>query len=418
MAFKLRSHTQGSLPLHNGGQGSFKKNPFSNIKSPLMAIDPVIDPTKKEKEKKEPTASEYEEIGRTVTTRRGEQDGVAGTFTDTNITERMDFEDSNIEVQPGQEITNLPNDEYIASLINSGIGREEALRRKLIDPSFADQFDLDYDQRNRLESSFAPDPSTPPVENPYTSYDTGYMYNTDFGTGGNLGRSGRTDDPAQAHRIIQRGENVSNSTNAKVERLKTSQQQGGSSGMADRDRINAQSEQGFVVGIRDEGDYDAYDNFGLGRLKGATPYGYRDGRSNNRNSAISKEFIAARDALRQKYKGQENRAEYENEMKAIKDKRDAQITAARSGKFYSSEMEQRFNDSHDTIYERKQRDGLFTEPTGGGRTGLIASPSETTINTGFLNTILSDSEKNTQLWNRIAERKEKIKAARLKRLNR
>jgi hypothetical protein len=73
-------------------------------------------------------------------------------------------------------------------------------------------------------------------------------------------------------------------------------------------------------------------------------------------------------------------------------------------------MKQRFTDSHDTIYERKQDDGLFTQPTGGGRSGLIASPSETTINSGFLNTVLSDLE-----LAKADKQKKRLEAARLRR---
>jgi hypothetical protein len=378
MAFKLRSNNTGSIPLHKGGVGSFKKNPFSSIKTPLFAIDPVIDPVidpiKKEKEK-EKTASEYEEIGRNVTTRRGEQNGVAGTFTDTDITERMDWDDFIPSATQGPQTTDVPK--YLESLKKRfpGVPGSELIERGFIGPEFADQFPLDYDQRSRLETSFDPDPEVP-LENPYSSYDTGYAYNADFGGGGNLGYVGRTDDPAEALRIVERGENVSAGTNATVKGLGTSQQQGGTSGMVDADRNNFQSEQGFVVGIRNEGDYNDYDRFGLGR--------------NQRDGVIMKDFISGRDALRQKYKGQENRTEFTKQLQKLKDLRDAKIAAAQSGRFYSPEMEQIFEDSHDTIYERRQPGGLFTRPEGGGRSGQIATPSETTINTNFLEQFLTE----------------------------
>ena len=403
MAFKLRSNNTGSIPLHKSGGGSFKKNPFSSIKTPLFAIDPVIDPTKKKKEEEEKTASEYEEIGRNVTTRRGEQDGVAGTFTDTDITERMDFDDFiPSATQNTPQTTDVPK--YIESLKKRfpGVPGSELIEQGFISPEFADQFPLDYDQRNRLETSFDPDTEVP-LENPYSSYDTGYAYNADFGGGGRLGYVGRTNDPTEALRIIERGENVSAGTNATVQGLGTSQQQGGTSGMVDADRNNFQSEQGFVVGINNEGDYDAYDNFGLGRLKGSTPYGYREGTSMLQSGAIGQEFIKSRNALRQEYKGQENRTEFTQQLQELKDLRDAKIAAARSGTFYSPEMKQRFEDSHDTIYERKQPGGLFTKPGGGGRSGEIATPSETTIDTGFLEQFLTEQQ---------AKRREEIQSRR------
>jgi len=390
MAFKLRSNNTGSIPLHKSGGGSFKKNPFSSIKTPLFAIDPVIDPTKKEKEK-EKTASEYEEIGRNVTTRKGEQDGVTGTFTDTDITERMDFDGFIPSATQGPQTTDIPK--YLESLRKRfpGVPGSELIEQGFIGPEFADQFPLDYDQRNRLETSFDPDPEVP-LENPYSSYDTGYAYNADFGGGGRLGYVGRTDDPAEALKIVERGENVSARTNATVQGLGMSQQQGGTSGMVDADRNNFQSEQGFVVGIRNEDDYNDYDRFGLGR--------------NQRDGIITKEFVSARDALRQKYKGQKNRTAYDQEYKELRDLMLAKKAAARSGKFYSPEMEQKFKDSHDTIYERAQPTGLFTEPGGGGRSGQITTPSETTINTGFLEQFLTEerAKKRAELQERYRQR--------------
>ena len=93
MAFKLRSHSQGSLPLHNGGQGSFKKNPFSNKISPLS----VIDPTKELKEKpstrtETTTTSDWRNTGEPAVVRRpGEQGGVSGTFVDTTTSRERDI---------------------------------------------------------------------------------------------------------------------------------------------------------------------------------------------------------------------------------------------------------------------------------------------------------------------------------------
>jgi len=375
MAFKLRSNNTSSIPLHKGGVGSFKKNPFSSIKTPLFAIDPVIDPTKKEKEKpntrtETTTTSDWRNTGEPVVARRpGEQDGVSGTFVDTTINRERDI-NQDVTGEGGGSVT-----------FNAAFA--EARRQGL--PSFTfggepyttelaeDKTRLETD--SSLSTEFIPDPEVP-QENPYSSYDTGYAYNADFGGGGRLGYVGRTDDPTEALRIVERGENVSAGTDATVKGLGTSQQQGGTSGMVDADRNNFQSEQGFVVGIRNEGDYNDYDRFGLGR--------------NQRDGVIMKDFVSGRDALRQKYKGQENRTEFTQQLQKLKDLRDAKIAAAQSGKFYSPEMEQRFKDSHDTIYERKQPGGLFTKPGGGGRSGEIATPSETTINTGFLEQFLTE----------------------------
>ena len=393
MAFKLRSNNTGSIPLHRGGVGSFKKNPFSSIKTPLFAIDPVIDPTKKEKEKpntrtETTTTSDWRNTGEPVVARRpGEQDGVSGTFIDTTTSRERDI---NQEVA-GEGGGSATFNTAFAKARNQGLPSFKFGGKEYTTDLAEDKTRLETD--SSLSTEFIPDPTTLiGEENPYSSYDTGYAYNADFGGGGRLGYVGRTDDPTEALRIVERGENVSAGTNATVQGLGTSQQQGGSSGMVDSDRNNFQSEQGFVVGVNNEEDYDAYDNFGLGRLKGSTPYGHREGTSMLQSGAIGQEFIKSRNALRQKYKGQEDRTEFTQEIQKLKDLRDAKVAAAQSGKFYSPEMEQRFEDSHDTIYERKQPRGLFTEPEGGGRSGKIATPSETTINTGFLDKFLSEKQ--------------------------
>ena len=399
MAFKLRSNNTGSIPLHKSGGGSFKKNPFSSIKTPLFAIDPVIDPTKKEKEKEKPntrtettTTSDWRNTGEPVVAiRPGEQDGVSGTFIDTTTNRERDI---NQEVA-GEGGGSATFNAAFAKARNQGL------------PSFTFggkeyTTDLAEDKDSSLSTEFIPDPQ-PPQENPYSSYDTGYAYNADFGGGGRLGYVGRTDDPTEALRIVERGENVSAGTDATVKGLGTSQQHGGTSGMVDADRNNFQSEQGFVVGIRNEGDYDAYDNFGLGRLRGVTPYGHREGTSMLQSGAIAQEYQNAKTAILEKYRGVKDRTGLKQELQKLKDLRTAQIAAAQSGKFYSPEMKQRFEDSHDTIYERAQPTGLFTEPGGGGRSGQIATPSETTIDTGFLEQFLTEQQ---------AERGEEIRSRR------
>lgn len=378
MAFKLRSHSQGSLPLHNGGQGSFKKNPFSNIKTPLMVTDPVVDPTKKLKEK--PTTSEYEEIGRAVTTRRGEQGGVAGTFTDTNITERMDYNDEIPTATGGSQTENIPK--YLDNLKKRfpGVPGSVLIEQGFIGPEFQDQFPLDYDQRDRLETSFVPDPVEPPVENPYSSYAIGSQTAHDFGASG---RDGYTNDPQAAMKIIERGRRGSSSAVIPVQGLRSSQTHGGSSGLVDKDRRNFQAEEQYVLGLKNAQDY----RMGLDSGKGYV------------TEMLKKE----RDALRQKYKGQENRAEYQNEVNALKEKAKNYFELAKSGEFATPEMKERFEASHDTIYNKQQPDidpklleGLSraqrfnAERTfrGGGRTGRVKPSSVTTNDTRFLDEIL------------------------------
>lgn len=375
MAFKLRSHTQGSLPLHNGGQGSFKKNPFSNKISPLS----VIDPTKELKEK--PTASEYEEIGRKVTTRRGEQEGLPGTFTDTNVTERMDYSDEIPIATGGEQTTNVP--EYLETLKKKypGVPGSVLIEQGFIGPEFEDQFPLDYDQRDRLESTFVPDPADTPMENPYQSFATGTQSAADFGAAGSFGY---TQDPQAAMRIIERGRRTADSGVQPVEGLGVSQQQGGTSGLADKDRRNLQAEEQYVLGLKNPDDYRA-------GLEGGKGY-------------ITEMIKNERDALRQRYRGQENRAEYQKELEDLKAKAKEYFATARGGSFATPEMQERFTASHDTIYNKQQPDidpklleGLnraqqtaaIKRFKGGGRTGLVKPSSVTSDDTRFLDELLS-----------------------------
>lgn len=379
MAFKLRSHTQGSLPLHNGGQGSFKKNPFSNIKTPLMVTDPVIDPTKKLKEK--PTASEYEEIDRNITTRRGKQDGVAGTFTDTKITERMDYDEEIPIATGGAQTENIP--QYLESLKKRfpGVPGSVLVEKGFIDPEFEDQFTLDYDQRDRLETAFAPDPVEPPMQNPYALYAYESRDAMDFGSSGT---AGYTRNPEEAMKIIDRGRRTSSTPVIPVEGLRSSQTHGGSSGLADRDTQNYQAEEQYLLGLKNVPDYRMGLDFGGGYV----------------TEMIKKE----RNALRQKYKGQENRDEYQAEVAALKEKARNYFDLVRSGQFATPEMQERFNDSHDTIYNkqqpeidpkilegltRAQQTAAIKQFKGGGRTGVVKPSSVTTHDTRFLDEFLN-----------------------------
>jgi hypothetical protein len=376
MAFKLRSNNTGSIPLHNGGGGGFKKSPFSNIKTPLFAIDP----TKKEKEK-EKTASEFEEIGRSVTTREGEQNGVRGTFTDTNITERMDFDDFIPAATQGPQATNVPK--YLETLKNKypGVPGSVLVEQGFIGPEFEDQFPLDYDQRNRLETSFDPDPEVP-QENPYTAYDTSFNTAMDFGR---RGTSRMVKNEEEALKVIQRarsGRKLAEKYSGKGERgLNASQTAGvnGSARLIDADRNNYQAETARVRGITNEEDYAAGKDYG--------------------RAYVTEMINAERDALRQRYKGQENRVEYNKEVQALKEKGKDYFSLVNSGQFATPDMQKRFESSYDDIYNQEQpeidpaeleglnRAQIYNAKRkfrGGGRTGIVKPTSNVTVDTRFL----------------------------------
>lgn len=376
MAFKLRSNNIGSIPLHNNGGGSFKKSPFSNVKTPLFAIDP----TKKEKEK-EKTDSEYEEIGRNVTTRKGEQDGVKGTFTDTSITERMDFDDFIPVATQGPQATNVPK--YLETLKNKypGVPGSVLVEQGFIGPEFEDQFPLDYDQRDRLETSFDPDPEVP-RENPYTAYDTSFNTAMDFG---NSGTSRMVDNEEEAFKVIQRargGRELAEKYSGKGERgLDASQTSSltGSARLIDADRNNYQAETARVRGITNQEDYAAGQDYG--------------------RAYVTEMINAERDALRQRYRGQENRVEYDKEVKALQEKGKDYFSLVNSGKFATPDMQERFESSYDDIYNQEQpeidpaeleglnRAQIFNAKRnfrGGGRTGRVKPTSNVTVDTRFL----------------------------------
>ena len=145
-----------------------------------------------------------------------------------------------------------------------------------------------------------------------------------------------------------------------------SQQQGGTSGLVDRDRNNFQAEEQYVLGLKNPDDYRA----GLDSGKGYV------------TEMIKKE----RDALRQKYKGQENRAEYQKELEALKAKAKEYFATARSGNFATPEMQERFEGSYDTIYNKQQPKQLTRT---GGRTGRAKQSSVTSDDTRFLDEFLN-----------------------------
>ena len=201
------------------------------------------------------------------------------------------------------------------------------------------------------------------MENPYQSYATGTQSASDFGAAGSFGY---TQDPQAAMRIIERGRRTADSGVQDVERLGTSQQQGGTSGLVDKDRRNLQAEEQYVLGLKNPDDYKA-------GLEGGKGY-------------ITEMIKNERDALRQKYRGQENRAEYQKEVEALKNKAKEYFATAKGGSFATPEMQERFTASHDTIYNKQQP--IQTQRTG-GRTGRAMESSVTSDDTGFLDEFLS-----------------------------
>ncbi len=397
MAFKLRSHSQGSLPLHNGGQGSFKKNPFSNKISPLS----VIDPTKKLEEKpntrtETTTTSDWRNTGDpTVARRPGEQNGVSGTFVDTTTDRERDI-NQNVTGEGGGSVT-----------FNAAFA--EARRQGL--PSFTfggEPYTTDLaEDKSRLETDsnlsteFIPDPIEPPMENPYQSYAIGNQAASDFGAAGSFGY---TYDPQRAMEIVERGRRTANSGVQPVEGLGMSQQQGGTSGLVDKDRSNLQAEEQYVLGLKNEGDYRS----GLDSGKGY----------------VTEMVKQERDALRQKYKGQENRVEYQKELEALKNKAKDYFSTARGGEFATPEMQQRFEASHDTIYSkqqpeidpklleglnRAQQTNAQRQFEGGGRTGEAMQSSVTSHDTGFLDDFFNEQRESTRTNRRETSEQRSLK---------
>jgi len=359
MAFKLRSHSQGSLPLHGVAQGSFKKNPFSNKISPLSVIDPTKELEEKPNTRTETTkTSDWRNTGEpTVVRRTGEKDGVSGTFVDT-ITNRERDINQNVTGEGGGSI---PFNTAFAEARRQGLPSFTFGGESYTTDLSEDKPRLETD--SNLSTEFIPDPIEPPMENPYKSYATGTQSATDFGASGTYGYE---QDPEEAMRIIERGRRTANSGVQPVERLGMSQQQGGTSGLVDRDRNNFQAEEQYVLGLRNPDDYRAGLDSGRGYI----------------TEMIKKE----RDALRQKYKGQENRAEYQNEANALKEKARNYFESARSGNFATPEMQERFAASHDTIYSKQQPKQLTRT---GGRTGRAKQSSVTSNDTRFLDDYLN-----------------------------
>jgi len=378
MAFKLRSNNIGSIPLHNNGGGSFKKSPFSNVKTPLFAIDP----TKKEKEKpntrtETTTTSDWRNTGEPVVARRpGEQDGVSGTFIDTTTNRERDI---NQEVA-GEGGGSVDFNAAFAEARNQGLPSFTFGGKEYTTDLAEDKTRLETD--SNLSTEFIPDPIIPPQENPYTAYDTSFNTAMDFG---NSGTSRMVNNEEEAFKVIQRargGRELAEKYSGKGERgLDASQTAGvnGSARLIDADRNNYQAETARVRGIKNQEDYAAGQDYG--------------------RAYVTEMINAERDALRQRYRGQENRVEYDKEVQALQEKGKDYFSFVNSGKFATPDMQERFESSYDDIYNQEQpeidpaelkglnRAQIFNAKrnfSGGGRTGRVKPTSNVTVDTRFL----------------------------------
>ena len=358
MAFKLRSHSFGSTPLHKEGTGSFQKNPFSNIKTPLRVVDPTKEKIKKEKKEPSGEAEGFEEVGRNTTTRRGEQNGVAGTFTDTNIKKRKINEGYDIQVEPASRLTDLPDDEYIASIKRSypGITGQEAVERGFIKPRFAEQFPLDIDDIEEVETTFTPDEET---KKEYQGFVSGSSTASDFGATGYNQRYDLSDE--RSKKIIKSMRANEKFNTQQVAKIRGDFNQGGSAGLVDIDTRNRQAEQGQVFGIINKENYNLGQNFGMGY--------------------INENYKQAIDTARENFRVHGNRERLEAEKEIALALAKKQRSQARSGAFATPEMEQKYNQSYDTLYSRM----INGSKTGGGRTGRPVTSATTNVDTGYFN---------------------------------
>jgi hypothetical protein len=336
MAFKLK-HTGNSAFLFHGDP---TEHPQGDVKSkPVFSED------------------DYTEVGRNVTTRRGEQDGVMGTFTDTNITERADFNTEIPSAIGGEQTKNVP--EYIEGLKKRfpGVPGSVLIEQGFIGPEFGDQFDLDYSQRDRLESSFTPD--AVPEKINYAGFVSGMGTASDFGARGYSQNYDNTADQRRSKNIIKRMQANEAAGVMPVKKIYGQYNQGGSAGLVDTDTRNRQAEQGQVLGIINKEDFDLGQNFGMGY--------------------INQNLKDARAAARERFSEHKDPAILEQEKKAALALANEQRALAKSGKFATPEMEKRYKGSHDVIFSRM----LNAPKTGGGRTGKTVTSATTNVDTGY-----------------------------------
>jgi hypothetical protein len=346
--------------------------------TPLFNIDPV-DRDKNKEEK----LSDYEEINRSVTTRRGVQNDIPGTFTDTRITERADF-DAEIPGATGGSRTE-DTSQYIESLKKRfpGVPGSVLVEEGYIDPSFEDQFPLDYDQRDRLETSFVPD-AVEESRPEYLAYESNFGDAMDF-AGSHIRGTGRlirgNEGENVARKVIKRSRYGANrgeqEANLGEQGLGVTQYQGGSSGMIDRDRNNFAAETASVIGITNIDDYKLGKNFGIGY--------------------INQDYKNAIALARERFKNHGDKNLLAQEKAKALEIANQQRRAANSRTFATPEMKQRFEQSHDTLYNRQrptppefegtraQQAAQLRQWKGGGRTGKSKPGSITNIDTGYFN---------------------------------
>lgn len=304
--------------------------------------------------------TDYREIGRNVTTRRGEQDGTMGTFTDTNIRERADVNTDIPSAGPGEI---LPDDKvptYLEGIKKRfpGVPGSVLIEGGYIGPEFEDQFPLDYDDRDRVETTFKPD-DTPPPKTQYQYVVSGMSTASDFGGKGYSQSYDFTDDFKKSKNIIRRMRDNEQSGVMPVRKIHGQYNQGGSAGLVDTDTRNRQAEQGRVLGIINKQDFDLGQNYGMGYIQ------------TNYKNAIK--------AARENFSTHNDPARLEQEKKAALALANEQRALAKSGKFATPEMQQRYNESYNTLYSRM----LDGDKTGGGRTGKVVTSANTSVDTGY-----------------------------------
>ena len=336
MAFKLK-HTGNSAFLFHG-------DPTEHIKS---QGDPGFKDT------------DYKEISRNVTTYKGEQDGVPGTFTDTNIRERADF---NLPDIPSVDIipTTEPDDIYLKGIKKSfkGVPGSVLVEADIISEDFKDQFPEIDNERSRVETTFEPDPITPPKKQ-YEGIVSGMSTASDFGAKGYSQNYDFTPDQRRSRNIIQRMRDNETADVMPVRKIQGQYNQGGSAGLVDTDTRNRQAEQGRVLGIINKEDFDLGQNFGMGYI------------NQNYKNAIA--------AARENFSTHNDPARLEQEKKAALALANKQRALAKSGQFATPEMKQRFEQSYDTLYSRM----IDGDKTGGGRTGRAVTSATTNVDTGY-----------------------------------
>jgi hypothetical protein len=304
--------------------------------------------------------TDYREISRNVTTRRGKENNIPGTFTDTNIRERADF-DIDIPTVENPTPTTEPDDIYLEGIKKrfKGVPGSVLVEADIIHPDFADQFIGDFDERDRIETSFKPDDTPPPPKKEYQGIVSGMGTASDFSAKGYSQNYDFSDNQRKSKNIIQRMRDNEAAGVMPVRKIDGQYNQGGSAGLVDTDTRNRQAEQGKVLGIINKNDFDLGQNYGMGY--------------------INKNYKDAIATARENFSTHNDPARLEQEKLAALALANKQRAVAKSGKFATPEMEQRYNESYDTLYSRM----LDGDKTGGGRTGKVVTSANTSVDTGY-----------------------------------